>query len=133
MNDRERKIAICEAEEIDASDAYFAARPSIDRAEIRVVFGRAFEKAWNKQQSTIDALQARIAELEKDAGRLRKHIQQVAETHEEMRVKWHKLSLTPFDTEENKTIVLQRVKEQKLLRDIHLAAIDAAIAKENNG
>jgi hypothetical protein len=80
-------------------------------------------------QSTIDALQARIAELEKDAGRLRKHIQQVAETHEEMRVKWHKLSLTPFDTEENKTIVLQRVKEQKLLRDIHLAAI----AKENNG
>lgn len=72
MSDKERQIAICEGEEIVASDAYFAARPSIDLSEFRVVFGRAFEKAWNKQQSTIDTLQARIAELEKDAGRAAK-------------------------------------------------------------
>lgn len=74
-------------------------------------------------QSTIDALQARIVELEKDAGRLRAHIQRVAKTHEQMRAEWHEMSLMPFDTAENKSIVLKRAEEQKLLRDIHLAAI----------
>ena len=46
---RERDIAIREANEIAASDEYFSARPQLESADRRRVFEAGFRAAWNRR------------------------------------------------------------------------------------
>jgi len=70
-NDYETKIAMQNAHCISDEDAYFEARPQIDNHDRRKVFQaghqRGYEAAHASQQARIDALEAKLAEVSKDA------------------------------------------------------------------
>ena len=60
MNEREKAIAMMEAHQNEATDAYFKPRCDIDTPGLRRVYEAGFKTAWECQQARIDALKTHL-------------------------------------------------------------------------
>lgn len=64
MNDHEKNIALRELSADEALNEYFPLRQEQDCGITRRIFVIGFVRGWDCQQVKIDALTARVAELE---------------------------------------------------------------------
>jgi len=64
VSDHEKNIALREAAKAGEINAFFKTRPDLECPLHRIVFGYGFIRSWAYRQPEIDALTARVAELE---------------------------------------------------------------------